>query len=80
MEAKCCLLLCNNLVSLLQAHWGMIMIYRGVTLPAISIKHLVLQTPESRKTCKQWKDVPFLVEPFNYNRYNEDHLSDTEDE
>lgn len=63
-----------------KAHWGMIMIYRGVTLPTISIKHLVLQTPESRKTCKQWKDVPFLVEPFNYNRYNEDHLSDTEDE
>lgn len=63
-----------------QAHWGMIMIYRGVTLPAISIKHFVLQTPETRKTCKKWKDVPFFVEKFNYNTFNEDSLSDTEEE
>lgn len=63
-----------------KAHWGMIIIYRGVTLPSLRIKHFVLQTPESRKTCKKWKDVPFFLERFNYNTYNEDHLSDTEDE
>ncbi|XP_069809597.1 ATP-dependent RNA helicase DHX58-like [Dendropsophus ebraccatus] len=65
---------------LCKAHWGMIMIYRGVTLPSITIKHFVLQTPEGPKTCKKWKDVPFSLEEFDYNTYNEDCLSDTEDD
>ncbi|KAM4033267.1 ATP-dependent RNA helicase DHX58 isoform 1-T2 [Anomaloglossus baeobatrachus] len=63
------------------AHWGMIMIYRSLTtLPILNIKSFVLQTPESRKTYKQWKDVPFPLEQFNYGAYYEDNLSDSEDE
>ncbi|KAM3923637.1 ATP-dependent RNA helicase DHX58 [Leptodactylus fuscus] len=64
-----------------KANWGMMMIYRGLTsLPIISIKNFVLQTPENRKTYKKWKDVPFPLEQFNYSEYSEDHLLDTDDE
>ncbi|XP_056404815.1 ATP-dependent RNA helicase DHX58 [Hyla sarda] len=63
-----------------RAHWGLIIIYRGVSLPSISIKNFVLQTPEGPKTCKQWKNVPFSLELFDYNAYNEDDSSDTDDE
>ncbi|KAG8566029.1 hypothetical protein GDO81_013066 [Engystomops pustulosus] len=59
-------------------HWGSVIIYRGMTsLPNISIKNFVLETPEGRRTYKQWKDVPFHVDEFNYSTYNNDHLSDT---
>ncbi|XP_044153719.1 probable ATP-dependent RNA helicase DHX58 [Bufo gargarizans] len=64
-----------------KAHWGLIMIYRGLTtLPIISIKNFVIKTPESYKTCKKWKDVPFPLERFKYNEYFEEHQSDTEDD
>ncbi|XP_069607898.1 ATP-dependent RNA helicase DHX58 [Ranitomeya imitator] len=63
------------------APWGLIMIYRGLTnLPMLSIKNFVLKTPESSKTCKQWKNVPFPLEQFNYTEYYEDNHSDTEED
>ncbi|XP_066442551.1 ATP-dependent RNA helicase DHX58 [Eleutherodactylus coqui] len=64
-----------------RAQWGMIMMYQGATrLPILSVKHFVLQTPERSYTCKKWKDVPFLVEQFNYNEYYRNNFSDSEDE
>ncbi|KAM4622670.1 ATP-dependent RNA helicase DHX58 [Discoglossus pictus] len=49
--------------------WGMEMIYKSLTLPMISIKNFVVQTPESKKPYKRWKDVPFHVEEFDFQNY-----------
>ncbi|KAM8945601.1 ATP-dependent RNA helicase DHX58 [Pelodytes ibericus] len=49
--------------------WGMEMIYKNVTLPMISIKNFALQTPQSKKSVKKWKDAPFSVDEFNYQMY-----------
>ncbi|KAM9296229.1 ATP-dependent RNA helicase DHX58 [Gastrophryne carolinensis] len=56
-----------------QLKWGLMMIYKSVPLPSISIKNFVLESPEERKTYKQWKDVPFPTENFNYNQHCEEH-------
>ncbi|KAJ7329142.1 hypothetical protein JRQ81_015316 [Phrynocephalus forsythii] len=49
--------------------WGMEMIYREITLPMLSIKNFVLETPEGRRTYKQWSKVTFDVKEFNYIDY-----------
>ncbi|CAI9561910.1 unnamed protein product [Staurois parvus] len=56
-----------------QLNWGFIMIYKGVRLPIISIRNFIIETPEERKPCKKWMDVPFPIELFNYNQYCEDN-------
>ncbi|XP_069809596.1 ATP-dependent RNA helicase DHX58-like [Dendropsophus ebraccatus] len=55
-----------------KAHWGNIIIYKAATLPNIGIKYFVLHTPEGPRSCKQWKDVPFPLEQFDYTAYNEE--------
>ncbi|XP_072856037.2 ATP-dependent RNA helicase DHX58 isoform X1 [Pogona vitticeps] len=49
--------------------WGMEMIYREITLPMLSIKSFVVETPGGRKTYKQWSKVTFDVKEFNYIDY-----------
>ncbi|XP_077315670.1 ATP-dependent RNA helicase DHX58 isoform X2 [Lithobates pipiens] len=56
-----------------QRKWGIIMIYKAVRLPVVSIKNFVIETPEERKPYKQWKDVPFTVELLNYVQYCEEN-------
>ncbi|XP_034076205.1 probable ATP-dependent RNA helicase DHX58 [Gymnodraco acuticeps] len=56
--------------------WGYEMKYKGdALLPNLSIKNLALDTPNNgRLTLKKWKDIPFIVEDFNYEEYcNENH-------
>ncbi|KAM4692132.1 ATP-dependent RNA helicase DHX58 [Rhinophrynus dorsalis] len=49
--------------------WGMEIIYKGLTLPTVSVKNFVVETPLSKKPYKKWKTVPFFVEKFNYYMY-----------
>ncbi|XP_073462196.1 ATP-dependent RNA helicase DHX58-like [Aquarana catesbeiana] len=64
-----------------QGDWGFIMIYKAVPLPVVSIKNFIIETPEERKPCKKWKDVPFSIEQFNYTQYVEENdLNDDDDD
>ncbi|XP_069490579.1 ATP-dependent RNA helicase DHX58 [Ambystoma mexicanum] len=55
--------------------WGMEMIYRAVTLPAISIKNFVMEALDGKRfTHKKWKDVPFAVEELDYAEVCEMHF------
>jgi len=48
-------------------------------LPNLAIKELALNTPGGRITVKQWKDVPFTVEDFNFEEYRKDNFPDLVD-
>ncbi|XP_029294424.1 ATP-dependent RNA helicase DHX58 [Cottoperca gobio] len=57
--------------------WGFEMKYKKVVLlPNLAIKNLVLETPDGRRTVKQWKDVPFTVEDFSLMEYSEENHPD----
>lgn len=56
-----------------ESNWGLLMIYKGVPLPTVAIKNFIITTPEGRKPCKKWKDVPFALEFFNYSQYCEEN-------
>ncbi|XP_018414335.1 PREDICTED: probable ATP-dependent RNA helicase DHX58 [Nanorana parkeri] len=56
-----------------ERNWGIMMIYKGVSLPTVGIKNFIITTPEGRRPYKQWKDVPFPLELFNYNQYCEEN-------
>ncbi|XP_043910666.1 probable ATP-dependent RNA helicase DHX58 [Protopterus annectens] len=53
--------------------WGMEMIYKSVTLPILSIKKFVVEMlnkeKSEKKSYRQWKDVPFTIEEFDYVDY-----------
>ncbi|CAI5786281.1 probable ATP-dependent RNA helicase DHX58 isoform X1 [Podarcis lilfordi] len=49
--------------------WGMEMIYREVKLPMLAIKHFVVETPDGRRTYKQWSKVTFDIKEFDYFEY-----------
>ncbi|XP_048356255.1 ATP-dependent RNA helicase DHX58 [Sphaerodactylus townsendi] len=51
--------------------WGMEMIYRAVTLPMLSVKNFVVESPDGRRTYKQWSKVTFAIEEFDYVQYCE---------
>lgn len=56
--------------------WGMEMIYKSVTLPILSIKKFVVEMVNERKPYKQWKDVPFTIEEFDYIDYCQNNFPD----
>ncbi|XP_067397041.1 ATP-dependent RNA helicase DHX58 [Emydura macquarii macquarii] len=49
--------------------WGMEMIYRGLTLPILSIKNFVVVTPDGNKPFKKWSQVTFAIEEFDFEKY-----------
>nr|XP_056702561.1 ATP-dependent RNA helicase DHX58 [Euleptes europaea] len=51
--------------------WGMEMIYRAVTLPMLAVKNFVVESPNDRRTYKQWSKVTFAIEEFDYSQYCE---------
>lgn len=60
--------------------WGFEMKYKEIALlPNLAIKELALNTPGGRITVKQWKDVPFTVEDFNFEEYCKDNFPDLVD-
>uniref|UniRef100_V9KJL0 RNA helicase n=1 Tax=Callorhinchus milii TaxID=7868 RepID=V9KJL0_CALMI len=46
--------------------WGMEMIYRALSIPSLSIKNFVVETPSERRGFKQWKGVPCQIPEFSY--------------
>uniref|UniRef100_H3ASV4 RNA helicase n=1 Tax=Latimeria chalumnae TaxID=7897 RepID=H3ASV4_LATCH len=60
-----CVISCNNC----GLEWGWEIIYKAVTLPILSIKNFVLETPTERRTYKKWKSVPFTIAEFDYVEY-----------
>lgn len=57
--------------------WGFEMKYKGIALlPNLAIKKLALKTPEGTKTVKKWKDVPFTVEDFSFEKYCQENFPD----
>lgn len=66
--------------SLNSQKWGFEMKYKEIALlPNLAIKELALNTPGGRITVKQWKDVPFTVEDFNFEEYCKDNFPDLVD-
>lgn len=49
--------------------WGVEMIYKTITLPMLSIKNFVIETPSGTSSYKQWKGVDFQIDEFDYNDY-----------
>lgn len=49
--------------------WGMEVKLKNVVLPCLKIKGFSLKTPQGNCTAKQWKEVEFLVEEFDYIQY-----------
>ncbi|XP_033911266.1 ATP-dependent RNA helicase DHX58-like [Acipenser ruthenus] len=49
--------------------WGVEMIYKTITLPMLSIKNFVIETPSGTSSYKQWKGVNFRIDEFDYNDY-----------
>ncbi|XP_053114427.1 ATP-dependent RNA helicase DHX58 [Hemicordylus capensis] len=49
--------------------WGMEMIFNVITLPNLSIKNFVVETPDGTRTFKQWSKVTFDIKEFDYAEY-----------
>ncbi|KAM3863787.1 ATP-dependent RNA helicase DHX58 [Diretmus argenteus] len=61
--------------------WGFEMkLKKIVLLPNLSIKNFALDTPDGRIMVKQWKDVKFAVDEFNFNDYGKDKFPDLFDD
>jgi hypothetical protein len=61
---------CFFLECMLLQQWGYQMKYKkSVLLANVKIKSFALDTPDGRTTVKQWKNVPFVVEDFNFLKY-----------
>ncbi|XP_076000381.1 ATP-dependent RNA helicase DHX58 [Genypterus blacodes] len=57
--------------------WGYEMKYRKVALlPNLAIKSFAVETAGGPMPVKQWKGVPFLVEPFDFVNYCDENHSD----
>ncbi|XP_042322697.1 probable ATP-dependent RNA helicase DHX58 isoform X2 [Sceloporus undulatus] len=60
--------------------WGMEMIYQQSTLPMLSIKNFVVETPDGRRIFKQWSKVTFDIKEFDYTEFfRNNNLLDTQD-
>ncbi|XP_017284942.1 probable ATP-dependent RNA helicase DHX58 [Kryptolebias marmoratus] len=63
-----CIVVCNN--GNCNKEWGFEMKYKECALlPNLAIKNFALETPDGRITVKKWKDVPFMVEDFSFEKY-----------
>lgn len=51
---------------------------KKVVLPCLRIKGFSIKTPERSRTVKQWKDVEFLVEEFDFVEYVQNCCPDLE--
>ncbi|XP_054844712.1 ATP-dependent RNA helicase DHX58 isoform X2 [Eublepharis macularius] len=51
--------------------WGMEMIYRRVPLPMLAVRNFVMESPDGRRTYKQWSKVTFAIEEFDFVQYCE---------
>ncbi|CAB1341666.1 unnamed protein product [Coregonus sp. 'balchen'] len=61
---------CDQLLLPVAKQWGMEMVYKEIALlPILAIKNFAMETPEGRKLAKNWKDVEFTVEEFNFTTY-----------
>ncbi|XP_030065688.1 LOW QUALITY PROTEIN: interferon-induced helicase C domain-containing protein 1 [Microcaecilia unicolor] len=52
--------------------WGTMMVHRGLDLPCLNIKYVTVDfqgEKMSRKTYKQWKELPIRFPEFNYADY-----------
>lgn len=57
--------------------WGFEIKYKEVALlPNLAIKHFALETPDGRMTVKNWKDITFTVDDFNFEEYCREHFPD----
>lgn len=66
---------CNN--GNCNKDWGYEMNYKKTALlPNLRISNFALKTPHERMTVKKWKDVPFTVEEFNFEKYCTDKFPD----
>ncbi|KAM3598276.1 uncharacterized protein V6R79_016027 [Siganus canaliculatus] len=70
-----CKIYCNN--GKCNMEWGFEIRYKKYAmLPNLAIKNFALKTVRGIQTAKKWKDVTFTVEPFNFEKYCEDHFPD----
>lgn len=80
LSLHCCLLCALRLPAFDPQQWGHEMKYKKVLqLPRLVIKNFALDTPGGRQTPKKWKNVNFIVEPFDFEEYcqeNFEHLFD----
>lgn len=75
VKSRCCLYCVVCLLVHNPQHWGHEMKYKKVLLlPRLVIKNFALETPEGRQTPKKWKNVNFIVEPFDFKEYCEDNF------
>ncbi|MCI4384914.1 hypothetical protein PGIGA_G00044280 [Pangasianodon gigas] len=58
--------------------WGMEVKLKKVVLPCLKIKGFSMKTPQSSRTAKQWKDVEFQVEEFDFVQYVQKRYPDLE--
>lgn len=64
-----------SLILLNLQHWGFEIKYKKVALlPNLAIKNFAVDTPDGRRTVKKWKDIPFMVEEFSFEKYCEDNF------
>ncbi|XP_072549057.1 ATP-dependent RNA helicase DHX58 [Salminus brasiliensis] len=57
--------------------WGMeIKLRKVVVLPCLKIKKFSMKTPQGNRTVKQWKEVEFLVEEFDFVEYMSNRFPD----
>ncbi|KAM9457128.1 ATP-dependent RNA helicase DHX58 [Clarias gariepinus] len=56
--------------------WGMEVKFKNLVLPCLSIKGFSMRSPQGNRTAKQWKDVEFAVEDFDFTQYVENRFGD----
>ncbi|KAI4905895.1 hypothetical protein NFI96_013270 [Prochilodus magdalenae] len=57
--------------------WGMeVKLRRVVVLPCLKIKNFSMKSPRGNHTVKQWKEVEFLVEEFDFTEYVSNNFPD----
>lgn len=50
--------------------------FKNLVLPCLSIKGFSMRSPQGNRTAKQWKDVEFAVEDFDFTQYVENRFGD----
>lgn len=58
--------------------WGMEVKLKNLVLPCLNIKGFSMKTHQSSRTAKQWKDVEFQVEEFDFVQYVKNRYPDLE--
>ncbi|XP_053471371.1 probable ATP-dependent RNA helicase DHX58 [Ictalurus furcatus] len=59
-------------------NWGMEVKLKNLVLPCLNIKGFSMKTRQSSRTAKQWKDIEFLVEEFDFVQYVKNRYPDLE--